>query len=39
MGMSLERIMTELDDVPFNDDVFPAFLRDNARRVLGLDPA
>ena len=37
MGLSLERIMTELDDVPFHDDVFPAFLRDNARRVLGLD--
>ena len=39
MGLSLERIMSELDDVPFHDDVFPAFLRDNARRVLGLDPA
>ena len=37
MGLSLERIMSELDDVPFHDDVFPAFLRDNARRVLGLD--
>ena len=37
MGLSLERIMAELDDVPFHDDVFPAFLRDNARRVLGLD--
>ena len=39
MGMSLERIMSELDDVPFHADVFPAFLRENARRVLGLDPA
>ncbi len=39
MGLPLERIMTELDDVPFHDDVFPAFLRDNARRVLGLDGA
>ena len=37
MGLSFERIMSELDDVPFHDDVFPAFLRDNARRVLGLD--
>ena len=32
MGLSLERIMTELDDVPFHADVFPAFLRENARR-------
>jgi hypothetical protein len=36
MGLSLERIMRELPDVGFNDDVWPKFLRDNARRVLKL---
>lgn len=39
LGLSLERIFTELEDVPFGDDVWPKFLRDNARRVLGLDSA
>jgi predicted TIM-barrel fold metal-dependent hydrolase len=37
MGLSLERIMTEMPNVPFKDDVWPKFLRDNATRVLGLD--
>jgi uncharacterized protein len=37
MGLSLERITRELRDVPFNDDVWPKFLRGNALRVLGLD--
>jgi uncharacterized protein len=37
MGLSLERIVTELKDVPFKDDVWPKFLRGNALRVLGLD--
>ena len=37
MGLSLERIMTELADVPLHDDVWPAFLHGNARRILGLD--
>ncbi len=37
MGLSLERIMTELPDVGFDDDVWPKFLRGNAARVLGLD--
>ena len=36
MGLSLERIMRELPAVGFNDDVWPKFLRDNARRVLKL---
>jgi predicted TIM-barrel fold metal-dependent hydrolase len=36
MGLSLERIMTEMPDVPFRDHVWPKFLRDNALRVLGL---
>ncbi len=37
MGLSLERIMTELQAVPFKDEVWPQFLRGNALRVLGLD--
>jgi uncharacterized protein len=36
MGLSLERIMTEMQAVPFKDDVWPKFLRTNALRVLGL---
>jgi uncharacterized protein len=38
MGLSLERIMTELPNVPFKDDVWPKFLRENALKVLGLAP-
>jgi predicted TIM-barrel fold metal-dependent hydrolase len=37
MGLSLERIMGELPDVPFRDHVWPRFLRENALDVLGLD--
>jgi predicted TIM-barrel fold metal-dependent hydrolase len=37
MGLSLERIAAELPQVPFRDHVWPKFLRDNARRVLGLN--
>ena len=37
MGLSLERIMTEMPDVGFKDEVWPKFLRTNALRVLGLD--
>ena len=37
MGLSLDRIMSELPDVPLDDDVWPKFLRDNARKVLKLD--
>ncbi len=36
-GLSLERIVAELPDVPFKDEVWPKFLRHNAARVLGLD--
>jgi uncharacterized protein len=36
MGLSLERIMTELPAVGFKDEVWPKFLRHNAQRVLGL---
>ena len=38
MGLTLERIFSELPDVPFKDEVWPKFLRDNARKVLRLDP-
>jgi predicted TIM-barrel fold metal-dependent hydrolase len=38
MGLSLERIMTEMKDVPFRDHVWPKFLRENALRVLKLEP-
>jgi predicted TIM-barrel fold metal-dependent hydrolase len=36
MGLTLERIMGDMPSVPFNDDVWPKFLRGNAERVLGL---
>ena len=36
MGLSLERIMTEMPNVGFKDEVWPKFLRTNALRVLGL---
>jgi predicted TIM-barrel fold metal-dependent hydrolase len=34
LGLSLERIFTELAEVPFADHVWPKFLRENALRVL-----
>lgn len=37
MGLSLDRIFGELENVPFKDSVWPKFLRDNARRVFKLD--
>ena len=37
MGLSLERIFTELPNVPLNDGVWPKFLRENAMRVFKLD--
>jgi predicted TIM-barrel fold metal-dependent hydrolase len=36
MGLSLQRIMTEMPGVGFEDDVWPKFLRENAARVLRL---
>ena len=36
MGLSLERIFTELPAVGFRDEVWPKFLRENALRVLKL---
>lgn len=38
MGLSLERIMRELAEVPLRDDVWPKFLSGNARALLRLDP-
>lgn len=37
MALSLDRIFSELPDVPFRDHVWPKFLRENAARVLKLD--
>ncbi len=37
MGLSLERIMTDMQNVPFRDHVWPKFLSENARRILKLD--
>jgi hypothetical protein len=36
MGLSLERIFKEMPEVPFKENVWPKFLRDNAKRVLKL---
>jgi predicted TIM-barrel fold metal-dependent hydrolase len=36
MGLSLERIMGELGNLPLRDEVWPKFLSGNATRVLGL---
>jgi predicted TIM-barrel fold metal-dependent hydrolase len=36
MGLSLERIFTDLPQVPFKDAVWPKFLRENAVRVFKL---
>ncbi|MFD0855637.1 amidohydrolase family protein [Actinomadura adrarensis] len=37
MGLTLERIFTDMPDVPFRDHVWPKFLHENARKVLKLD--
>ncbi len=36
MGLSLERIMTDMGSVGFSDDVWPKFLRNNSARILKL---
>ncbi|HYB99782.1 MAG TPA: amidohydrolase family protein [Candidatus Limnocylindrales bacterium] len=36
MGLSLERIFTDMPSVPFRDHVWPKFLRENALRVLKM---
>jgi len=35
-GLSLERIMTEMAQLPLRDEVWPKYLRENAIRILGL---
>jgi predicted TIM-barrel fold metal-dependent hydrolase len=37
MGLTLERIFKEMPNVPFKDEVWPKFLRENAMRVFKLD--
>ena len=37
MGLSLERIFTDMPNVPFKDEVWPKFLYGNAARILGLE--
>ncbi len=37
MGLSLERIFAEMPQVPFRDEVWPKFLRENAIRVFRLE--
>ena len=36
MGLTLERIFTDMPHVPFKDHVWPKFLSGNARRVLKI---
>ncbi|NNC74627.1 MAG: amidohydrolase family protein [Acidimicrobiia bacterium] len=37
MGLHIDKIFEQLPAVPFKDEVWPKFLRDNAARVLNLD--
>jgi hypothetical protein len=37
MGLTLDRIWSDMPGVPFRDHVWPKFLRDNAVRVFKLD--
>ena len=34
MGLSLERFFGDMPTVPFKDEVWPKFLRENAKRVF-----
>ena len=36
MGLSLDRIFSELPDVPFRDEVWPLYLREDARGVINV---
>ena len=36
MGLSLERIFKDMENVPFKDEVWPKFLRENAMKVFKL---
>ncbi len=37
MGLSLDRIFKDMPNVPFKDEVWPKFLRENAKKVFKLD--
>ncbi len=37
MGLSLDKIFSEMDNVPFSEDVWPLFLGGNAKKVLKLN--
>jgi predicted TIM-barrel fold metal-dependent hydrolase len=37
-GLELERIFSEMEDLPLKEDVWPKFFSENARRVLNLPP-
>jgi predicted TIM-barrel fold metal-dependent hydrolase len=37
MGLTLDRIFSDMPKVPFKDEVWPKFLRENAIRVFGLE--
>ncbi len=37
MGLSLDRIFSDMGNVPFNDEVWPKFLRENALRVFNIE--
>ena len=37
MGLSVDKIVSEMDNVPFNEDVWPLFLGGNAKKVLKLN--
>jgi predicted TIM-barrel fold metal-dependent hydrolase len=37
MGLSLDRIFADMENVPFKDEVWPKFLRGNAAKLLGLE--
>ena len=36
MGLSLDRIFSDMENVQFNEDVWPKFLRENAKRVFKI---
>ena len=39
MGLSLDRIFKDMENVPFKDEVWPKFLRENAMKVFKLGDA
>jgi predicted TIM-barrel fold metal-dependent hydrolase len=36
MGLSLDRIFSDMENVPFKDEVWPKFLRENAKKLFKL---